>query len=63
MGIAVSLLLIAAGAVLVWAVDLTVHGVNLVTVGWILLVVGAVGAFISLILVGTVGRDRRVVEP
>ena len=63
MGIAVSLLLIAAGAVLVWAVDLTVHGVNLVTVGWILLVVGAVGAFISLILVGAVGRDRRVVEP
>ena len=35
MGIGISLLLIAAGAVLIWAVDLTVHGVNLVTVGWI----------------------------
>jgi hypothetical protein len=40
MGIGISLLLIAAGAVLIWAVDLTVHGVNLVTVGWILLIIG-----------------------
>ncbi len=49
MGIGVSLLLIAAGAVLVWAVNVTVSGVELVTVGWILLIVGAVGALFSLI--------------
>ena len=49
MGIGISLLLIAAGAILVWAVDATVSGVDLVTVGWILLIVGAVGAFLSLI--------------
>jgi len=45
----VSLLLIAAGAILVWAVDVTVSGLELVTVGWILLAVGAVGALLSLI--------------
>ena len=49
MGIGVSLLLIAAGAILVWAVDATVSGVNLVTVGWILLVIGIVGGLLSMI--------------
>jgi Domain of unknown function (DUF6458) len=63
MGIGISLLLIAAGAVLIWAVDVTVHGVNLVTVGWILLIVGGVGALASLIFMGTASRDGRVVEP
>lgn len=33
MGIGISLLLIAAGAVLIWAVDVSVHGVDLTTVG------------------------------
>jgi Domain of unknown function (DUF6458) len=63
MGIGVSLLLIAAGAVLIWAVNVTVHGVDLVTVGWILLIVGGVGALASLIFMGTSRGDRRVVEP
>jgi hypothetical protein len=49
MGIGVSMLLIAAGAILVWAVNVTVSGVELVTVGWILLAVGAIGALLSLI--------------
>jgi hypothetical protein len=49
MGIGVSLLLIAAGAILVWAVDVTVSGVELVTVGWILMAVGLAGALLSLI--------------
>jgi hypothetical protein len=62
MGIGISLLLIAAGAILIWAVDVTVHGVDLVTVGWILLIVGGVGVLASLIFMGT-ARDRGVVEP
>jgi Domain of unknown function (DUF6458) len=49
MGIGVSLLLIAVGAVLVWAVDATVSGIEIHTIGWILLAVGAIGALLSLI--------------
>ena len=49
MGMGVSLLLVAAGAVLVWAVNVAVSGVELHTVGWILLIVGAMGALFSLI--------------
>jgi hypothetical protein len=49
MGIGVSLLLIAAGAILVWAVDVAVSGVELVTIGWILMAVGLAGALLSLI--------------
>jgi hypothetical protein len=49
MGIGVSLLLVAAGAILVWAVNATVSGLELHTVGWILLAVGAAGALLSLI--------------
>lgn len=64
MGIGISLVLIAAGAVLIWAVDVTVQGVDLVTVGWILLVIGGIGALASLILMGTAGsRDGRAIEP
>jgi Domain of unknown function (DUF6458) len=63
MGIGISLLLIAAGAVLIWAVDVTVSGVHLVTVGWILLIVGGIGVLASLIIMGTSSRDGRVVEP
>ncbi len=64
MGIGISLLLIAAGAVLIWAVNLTVHGVDLVTVDWILLIVGGIGALVSLILMGTASaRGGRTIEP
>jgi hypothetical protein len=49
MGIGVSMLLVAAGAVLIWAVNASVSGVELQTIGWILLIVGAVGALLSLI--------------
>jgi hypothetical protein len=49
MGIGVSLLLAAAGAVLIWAVDAEVSGLDLTTVGVILLVVGIAGALLSLV--------------
>jgi hypothetical protein len=48
MGITVSMLLIAAGAILKWAVTASATGVNLETVGVILLIVGIVGAVLSL---------------
>jgi Na+/proline symporter len=49
MGMGVSLLLVAVGAVLVWAVNATVSGIEIHTIGWILLAVGAFGAFLSLV--------------
>ena len=49
MGIGVSLLLIAVGAVLAFAVHVSGHGFNLHTIGIILLVVGAIGAMLSMI--------------
>ena len=49
MGIGVSLLLIAVGAILIWAVTATVSGVALTTVGWIVLIVGIIGLVLTLI--------------
>ena len=49
MGIGVGLILIAVGAILAWAVDVSTSGVNLHTVGYILLVVGIVGVVFSLV--------------
>jgi Domain of unknown function (DUF6458) len=59
MGIGASLLLIAVGAILIWAVDVQVSGVELVTVGWILLIVGAIGALLSLIFWSSWGGFHR----
>ena len=64
MGISVSLLLAAVGAVLLWAVNATVSGLNIHTVGVILLIVGVVGFVTSLFFWsswgGFGGRDTRV---
>lgn len=43
MGIGISVVLLAAGAILAWAVNADVSGVELNTIGVILMVVGAVG--------------------
>ena len=48
MGVSFSLLLAAAGAVLVWAVNTTSSGFNIHTAGVILLVVGIIGFVVSL---------------
>jgi len=48
MGIGVSLILIAVGAVLTWAVDATVSGVDINAIGVILMIVGAVGLLLSM---------------
>jgi hypothetical protein len=48
MGLGVSLFLIAAGAILTWAVNATVSGLNINTVGVILMVVGIVGLVLSM---------------
>jgi hypothetical protein len=49
MGISFSILLIAVGAVLAWAVDVSASGVNIQLVGVILLIVGILGFIGSLV--------------
>jgi hypothetical protein len=58
MGISVSLLLAAAGAILIWAVNATVSGLNIHTVGVILLIVGIIGFAVSLMFWSTWGGFR-----
>jgi hypothetical protein len=49
MGLPVSLILIAVGAVLAWAVHVDTSGFNVNTIGYILLVVGIIGALLSMV--------------
>jgi Domain of unknown function (DUF6458) len=49
MGISLSILLIAVGAVLTWAVSAEASGVDITTVGVILMIVGAIGLVVSMI--------------
>jgi hypothetical protein len=49
MGIGVSIFLLAVGAILAFAVDVTAEGINLDTVGVILIILGLVGLLASLI--------------
>ncbi len=49
MGFGIGIFLAAVGAVLAFAVSKTVSGVNIHTVGWILLIVGIVGVVLSMI--------------
>ena len=58
MGIGTSIFLIAVGAILKYAVTANVSGVNLDTVGVILMVVGIVGLLLSLLWM-TIWADRR----
>lgn len=53
MGLGVSILLIAAGAILAFAVNATVSGVDIQAVGWILLIVGIVGGVLSMLFWST----------
>ena len=59
MGISVSLLLIAVGAILTWAVTADAEGVDVNTVGVILLIVGILGLVLSLIFWSSWGGFRR----
>lgn len=69
MGIGVSVFLIAVGAILAFAVDVTTEGVNLDTVGVILMIVGGIGLLASMLFWssfspygGRAGRDEVIVR-
>ncbi|MGH3011806.1 MAG: DUF6458 family protein [Gaiellaceae bacterium] len=49
MGIGASIFLMVVGAILAFAVTAEVAGVDIATVGWILLIAGAVGFLLSLV--------------
>lgn len=50
MGIAISLILMAAGAILTWGVTTEPSGLNIDAIGVVLMVVGLVGFLLSLLL-------------
>ena len=71
MGLGTSIVLIAVGAILRFAVTVTTTGFNLHTIGVILIVVGALGLVLSMVFWGTWGgfgggggyrRRRRVMS-
>ncbi len=65
MGIGTSIFLIAVGAILYWAVDATISGLEIHTIGLILMICGAIGLVVSLFFIGSLRRgstDRTVVR-
>jgi uncharacterized membrane protein YedE/YeeE len=58
LGLGTSIFLIAVGAIVRYAITADVEGVNLDVVGLILIIVGAVGLFLSLLWM-TIWADRR----
>ena len=59
MGIGTSLVLIAVGAILKFAVSVDSGGLNLNTIGVILMVVGAIGLLVSLLMGSALAGRRR----
>ena len=62
MGIGISIVLVAVGAVLTFALERDAEGINLDTVGIILMIVGGIGLVVSMLFWsswGPYGRDRR----
>ena len=67
MGFGVSIFLIAVGAILTYAVEVDAEGIDLNTVGVILMVVGAIGLLFSLLFLSAWApwgsrREERVIE-
>jgi hypothetical protein len=61
MGIGVSVFLIAVGAILAFAVNVAVSGLDLSTVGWILMAAGTIGLLVALIMMNGLGGTRTAV--
>lgn len=59
MGYGVSIFFLAVGAVLTWAVTATVEGIELQTIGVILMAVGAIGLLFSLLFWSSFSERRR----
>jgi hypothetical protein len=62
MTVGASIFLVAVGAILRYAVTDSISGVNLATIGLILMIAGIVGLLIGLFLLTTSRRDAYVVR-
>lgn len=63
MGIGVSIFLLAVGAILTFAVEVEANGFNINTVGVILMICGAIGLLLTMLVFGrrdTVGAETVV---
>ncbi|MGH8970878.1 MAG: DUF6458 family protein [Actinomycetes bacterium] len=58
MGIGVSIFLVAVGAILAFALNVTVSGVDLDVVGYILMAVGLIGLIMTAFIWGPRSRGR-----
>ena len=67
MSIGLGIFLLVVGAVLVWALDLTITGVNLQLIGYILLAAGALVVILGLVLMtrrrSSVSTTRTIADP
>jgi hypothetical protein len=59
LSVGISIVLLAVGAVLTFAVEVTTSGFNLHSVGIILMVAGGLGLVLSLLLWSSLSPDRR----
>jgi hypothetical protein len=67
MGLGVGIFLTAVGAILAFAVNKSVSGIEITTIGWILMIVGIAGVVLSMIFWSSWGgpggvRRRTVVD-
>jgi Domain of unknown function (DUF6458) len=70
MGIGGSVFLVAVGAILAFAVNATVSGLDIAVVGWILMIAGVLGLAVTLFMLnsrrsapaGAVVEERRVYD-
>ena len=58
-GIGGSLFLVALGAILYWAVSVETEGFSINTIGLILMIVGALGLVLTLIMTASASESRR----
>ena len=67
MSIGLGIFLLVVGAILVWALDLTVTGVDLTLVGYILLAAGALVTILGIVLMtrrrNSVSTTRTIADP
>jgi hypothetical protein len=61
MGIGTSLFLIAVGAILYFAVNADISGLEISTIGIILMVIGVIGLLLSLFFLSSARRETRTV--